>query len=138
MVAPERGKKQLNGKEIEEKIMGYKKALFESGLLERIEKRRLEIQRGATADKFNLYPRLTYESKGDSGHFLKELTYLHTQYSVDQVGGYSFFCIEVKADGIYLAKTGKGTKKIAFEKITDHDIHDWFLFLGKEATFARN
>jgi hypothetical protein len=134
MVGPERGKEDLKGKQVEQKIMEYKKALFESGLLERIEKERLEIGRGATAHKFDLYPRLTYESNRHSDHFLKELTYLHTKYSVDHAGEYSSFCIDVKADGIYLAKTGKETKKINFEKITDHDIHDWFLSLSKEVT----
>jgi len=138
MVGLKRGKEDLKGEQVEQKIMGYKEALFESGLLERIEKEKLVIERGATTHKFNLYPRLAYESNRDSDHFLKELTYLHTQYSINHVGGYSSFCIEVKADGIYLAKTGKETKKINFEKITDHDINDWFLSLSKEVTYGRN
>ena len=113
--------------------MQHKKILFESGLLEKIEKRRLELKK-ETGQNFNLYPRLTYKGSMDSDHFLKELSFLHTQYSVDLSGWYSSFCIEVKADGIYWVKSGKQTKKINSGNITDHDIDDWFWSLSKEIT----
>jgi len=113
--------------------MQHKKILFESGLLEKIEKRRLELKK-ETGQNFNLYPRLTYKGSMDSDHFLKELSFLHTQYSVDLSGWYSSFCIEVKADGIYWVKSGKQSKKINPGNITDHDIDDWFWSLSKEIT----
>ena len=117
----------------EQDIMEHKKDLLGSGLLERIEKRRLELKNDVT-HKFGLYPRLTYRGSMDSDHFLKELSFLHTQYSVDLSGRYSSFCIEVKADGIYWVKSGKQTKKIKPGNITDHDIADWFWSLSKGAT----
>ncbi len=123
-------KKMADG---EQEIMGHKKTLLESGLLERIEKRRLELNNDV-AHKFGLYPRLTYSASMDSDHFLKELSFLHTQYTVDLSGLYSSFCIEVKAEGIYWVKSGKQTKKINPWEITDHDIADWFWSLSKEAT----
>lgn len=123
--------------EVEQKIMGYKKSLFECGLLQRIEKERLDIERLTTAPKFDLYPCSSYGSNIDSDHFLKELTYLHTKYSVDCASGYSSFCIEVRSNGIFLSKTGKEPKKIIFERITDQEIHGWFLFLSKEADYRR-
>ena len=115
----------------EQNIMGHKKTLLESGLLERIEKRRLELKNDV-AHKFGLYPRLTYSGSMDSDHFLKELSFLHTQYTVDLTGRYSSFCIEVKADGIYWVKSGKQIKKINPWDITDHDIADWFWSLSRE------
>jgi len=102
-----------------------------SGLLERIEKRRLELKDDVT-HKFGLYPRLTYRGSMDSDHFLKELSFLHTRYSVDLSGWYSSFCIEVKADGIYWVQSGKQTKKINPVNVTDNDIADWFWSLSKE------
>ena len=117
----------------EQKIMEHKKALFESGLLERIEKRRLELK-DQGGHKFGLYPRLSYKGSMDSDHFLKQLSFLHTQYSVDLPGWYSSFCIEVKADGIYWVKSGKQTKKINPGNITDNEIDDWFWSLSKEMT----
>ena len=117
----------------EQNIMEHKKALLGSGLLERIEKRRLELQNEG-AHKFGLYPRLAYRDSMDSDHFLKELSFLHTQYSVDLSGRYSSFCIEVKANGIYWVKSGKQTRKINPGNISDHDIADWFWSLSKEVT----
>ena len=114
----------------EQNIMGRKKTLLESGLLERIEKRRLELKK-EVAHKFGLYPRLTYSGGTDSDHFLKELSFLHTQYSVDRSGCYSSFCIEVKADGIYWVKSGKSSKKLNPENISDQEIQDWYRALGK-------
>ncbi len=128
---PQNGEADLKRKHAEEKTMEYKKALFESGLLERIEKKRVEIEKGEAAHKLDLYPRLTYERGTDSDHFLKELSFLHTQYSVRHSDRYSSFCIEVRADGIYLVKSGKQTQKINLQKISDHDIHDWFLSLSR-------
>ena len=115
----------------EQKIMEHKKALLESGLLERIEKRRLELKNDMT-HKFGLYPRLTYKGTLDSDHFLKELSFLHTQYCVDLSGWYSSFCIEVKADGIYWVQSGKQTKKINPVNITDQEIADWFWSLSRK------
>ncbi len=115
----------------EQNIMGHKKTLLESGLLERIEKRRLELKNDVT-HKFGLYPRLTYSGNMDSDHFLKELSFLHTQYTVDLAGWYSSFCIEVKADGIYWVQSGRQTKKINPWDITDQDIADWFWSLSRE------
>ena len=129
---PQNGEVDLKRKHAEEKIMEYKKALFESGLLERIEKKRLEVEKGETTHKFDLYPRLTYRGGLDSDHFLKELSFLHTQYTVDLSGWYSSFCIEVKADGIYWVQSGKQPQKINLVTITDHDIADWFWSLSKE------
>jgi hypothetical protein len=131
MGCPQNGEAELKRKHAEEKIMEYKKTLFESGLLERIEKKRLEVEKGEGAHKFDLYPRLAYETRADSDHFLKELSFLHTQYSVKHSDWYSSFCIEVRADGIYLVKSGKQTKKINLQTISDHDIHDWFLSLSR-------
>jgi len=130
---PIKGEEDLKRDHAEQKIMQHKKILFESGLLEKIEKRRLELKK-ETGQNFNLYPRLTYKGSMDSDHFLKELSFLHTQYSVDLSGWYSSFCIEVKADGIYWVKSGKQTKKINPGNITDHDIADWFWSLSKGAT----
>ena len=110
--------------------MKYNKTLFDSGLLERIEKRRLELNK-ETAHNFDLYPRLTYKGTLDSDHFLKELSFLHTQYSVDHSGCYSSFCIEVKENGIYWVKSGKTSKKLNPETISDQEIHLWFGSLGK-------
>jgi hypothetical protein len=130
----ERGQEDLKKRAPgEQNIMEHKKALLGSGLLERIEKRRLELKNEGT-HKFGLYPRPTYRGSMDSDHFLKELSFLHTQYSVDLSGWYSSFCIEVKADGIYWVKSGKQTKKINPGNITDHDIADWFWSLSKQAT----
>ena len=133
MTWPAKAEEDLKRDQAEQKIMEHKKALFESGLLERIEKRRLELKK-ETGQDFNLYPRLTYKGGMDSDHFLKELSFLHTQYSVDLSGWYSSFCIEVKADGIYWVKSGKQSKKINSGNITDHDIDDWFWSLSKEIT----
>ena len=133
MTWPIKGEEDLKRDHAEQKIMQHKKILFESGLLEKIEKRRLELKK-ETGQNFNLYPRLTYKGSMDSDHFLKELSFLHTQYSVDLSGWYSSFCIEVKADGIYWVKSGKQTKKINSGNITDHDIDDWFWSLSKEIT----
>jgi hypothetical protein len=130
---PIKGEEDLKRDHAEQKIMQHKKILFESGLLEKIEKRRLELKK-ETGQNFNLYPRLTYKGSMDSDHFLKELSFLHTQYSVDLSGWYSSFCIEVKADGIYWVKSGKQSKKINPGNITDHDIDDWFWSLSKEIT----
>lgn len=128
---PEKDQADLKREHAEQNIMENKKALFESGLLERIEKRRLEIEKKEPTHKLSLYPRLAYESNRDSDHFLKELSYLHTQYSVKDSGMYSSFCIDVKADGIYW-ESGKKTKKMKPEKISDQEIHDWFVLLGKK------
>lgn len=128
---PEKDQADLKREHAEKNIMEYKKALFESGLLERIEKRRLEIEKKEPAHKLSLYPRLAYESNRDSDHFLKELSYLHTQYSVKHSGMYSSFCIDVKADGIYW-ESGKKTKKMKPEKISDQEIYDWFVLLEKK------
>ena len=114
----------------EQEIMGYKKTLLESGLLERIEKRRLELKQ-ETAHNFDLFPCLNYRGSMDSDHFLKEASFLHTQYSVDRSGCYSSFCIEVKEDGIYWVKSGKTSKKLNMENISDQEIHTWFRSLGK-------
>ena len=133
MTWPIKGEEDLKRDHAEQKIMQHKKILFESGLLEKIEKRRLELKK-ETGQNFNLYPRLTYKGSMDSDHFLKELSFLHTQYSVDLSGWYSSFCIEVKADGIYWVKSGKQSKKINPGNITDHDIDDWFWSLSKEIT----
>ena len=133
MTWPIKGEEDLKRDHAEQKIMQHKKILFESGLLEKIEKRRLELKNEG-AHKFGLYPRPTYRGSMDSDHFLKEPSFLHTQYSVDLPGWYSSFCIEVKADGIYWVKSGKQTKKINSGNITDHDIDDWFWSLSKEIT----
>jgi len=37
----------------------------------------------------------------------------------------------VTADGIYW-KSGKKTKKLKLEKISDQEIHDWFALLAKK------
>jgi hypothetical protein len=111
----------------EQKHLEYKKTLFESGLLEKIEKRRLEIKK-ENAYKFDLYPCPNYDSLS-SDHFLKELSLLHTQYSVDHSGSYVSFCIEVKPDGIYWVPSGKKPKKIDPQTISDQEIHNWFDFL---------
>jgi len=131
MAWPEKGEEDLKREHAEQKIMEYKKALFESGLLEKIEKKRLEIEKKETVHKFDLYPRLAYESNRDSDHFLKELSFLHTEYSVKHSGWYSSFCIKVTADGIYW-EAGKKTKKLNLGKISDLEIHDWFGLLGKK------
>ena len=127
---PEKEKEDIESEHAEQNIMKYKKTLFDSGLLERIEKRRLELKK-ETAHNFDLYPRHTYKGSMDSDHFLKELSFLHTQYSVDHSGCYSSFCIEVKADGIYWVKSGKPSKKLKLENISDQEIQDWFWSLGK-------
>ncbi len=127
---PEKRQEDIESEHEEQKIMKFKKTLFDSGLLERIEKRRLEIKE-ETADKFDLYPRLTYKGSMDSDHFLKELSFLHTQYSVDRSGCYSSFCIEVKADGIYWVKSGKSSKKLNPGNISDQEIKDWYRALSK-------
>ncbi len=108
----------------EQKHLEYKKTLFESGLLEKIEKKRLEIKK-ENVYKFDLYPCPNYDSLS-SDHFLKELSLLHTQYSVDHSGCYISFCIEVKPNGIYWATSGKKAKKIDPQKISDQEIHNWF------------
>ena len=77
----------------EQEIMGHKKTLLESGLLERIEKRRLELKKD-TAHNFDLYPRHTYKGSMDSDHFLKELSFLHTQYTVDLLAGILLFVLK--------------------------------------------
>ena len=128
---PEKDQVDLKREHAEKNIMEYKKALFESGLLERIEKRRLEIEEKQPTHKLSLYPRLAYESNRDSDHFLKELSFLHTEYSVKHSGWYSSFCIKVAADGIYW-ESGKKTKKMKPEKVSDQEIHDWFVLLGKK------
>ncbi len=127
---PEKRQDDIETEHAEQKIMKYKKTLFDSGLLERIEKRRSELKK-ETAHNFDLYPRLTYKGTLDSDHFLKELSFLHTQYSVDHSGCYSSFCIEVKEDGIYWVKSGKNSKKLKMESISDQEIQDWFRSLGK-------
>ena len=128
----EKGQEDLKKGALGEKdVMEHKKALLRSGLLERIEKRRLELRNDAT-HKFDLYPRPTYRGGLDSDHFLKELSLLHTQYTVDLSGRYSSFCIEVKADGIYWVQSGKQPKKINPVDITDNAIADWFWSLSKE------
>jgi hypothetical protein len=131
MAWPEKGEDDLKRDRVEQKIMKYKTALFRSGLLERIERERLEIEKKETTNKFDLYPRLAYESNGGSDHFLKDLTYLHTQYCVKHSTGYSSFCINVKVDGIYWES---GTKKIKLNlpAISDQEIHNWFAFLEKK------
>jgi len=111
----------------EQKHLEYKKTLFESGLLEKIEKKRLEIRKG-NVYKFDLYPCSNYDSLS-SDHFLKELSLLHTQYSVDLSGGYVSFCIQVKPDGIYWVPSGKKPKKIDPQTISDQEIRNWFDFL---------
>ena len=131
MAWPEKGQDDLKREHVEQKIMEYKKALFESGLLEKIEKRRLEIEKKENVHKLDLYPRLAYESNRDSDHFLKELSYLHTQYKVRHSGCYSSFCIDVKADGIYW-ESGKKTKKINLTQVSEHEIDDWFVLLAKK------
>jgi hypothetical protein len=108
----------------EEKHLEYKKTLLESGLLEKIEKRRLEIKKD-NVYKFDLYPCATYDSL-HSDHFLKEPSLLHTQYSVDFSGEYVSFCIEVKTDGIYWIPFGKKPKKIDPQTVSDQEIHNWF------------
>jgi hypothetical protein len=108
----------------EQKNLDYKKTLLESGLLEKIEQRRLEIKK-ENVYKFDLYPCPTYDSM-HSDHFLKEHSLLHTQYTVDHAGGYSSFCIEVKPDGIFLVASGKKPRKIDPRTITDQEIHHWF------------
>ncbi len=133
MTWPEKEQEDIESEHAEQNIMKYKKALFDSGLLERIEKRRLELKK-ETAHNFDLYPRHTYKGTLDSDHFLKELSFLHSQYTVDLSGLYSSFCIEVKADGIYWVKSGKQTKKINPWEITDQNIGDWFWSLSKDAT----
>lgn len=115
MISPEKGADDLKRDQAEQKVMGYKKALFISGLLERIEKTRLEIENKATALKFDLYPRPAYEGNRDSDYFLKELTYLHTQYCVRHSMSYSSFCINLKADGIYW-ESGTKIKKLILTK----------------------
>jgi hypothetical protein len=130
MAWPEKRQDDIETEHAEQKIMKYKKTLFDSGLLERIEKRRSELKK-ETAHNFDLYPRLTYKGTLDSDHFLKELSFLHTQYSVDHSGCYSSFSIEVKEDGIYWVKSGKNSKKLKIESISDQEIHDWFRSLGK-------
>lgn len=108
----------------EQKHLEYKKTLLESGLLEKIEKKRLEIKK-ENVYKFDLYPCPAYDSM-TSDHFLKEFSLLHTQYSVDHSGWYVSFCIEVKPDGIYWVPSGKKPKKIDPQTITDQEIHNWF------------
>lgn len=108
----------------EQKHLEFKKTLFESGLLEKIEKKRLEIKK-ENAYNFDLYPCPTYGSL-NSDHFLKELSLVHTQYSVDHSGCYISFCIEVKPTGVYLVPSGKEPKKIDPQKITDQEIKNWF------------
>jgi hypothetical protein len=130
MTWPEKRQDDMESEHEEQKIMKYKKTLFDSGLLERIEKRRLELKQ-ETAYNFDLYPRLNYRGSMDSDHFLKEVSFLHTQYSVDRSGCYSSFCIEVKADGIYWVKSGKNSKKLNAENISDQEIQDWYRSLGK-------
>jgi hypothetical protein len=131
MTSIEKGEDDLKRDHAEQKIMEYKKTLFESGLLERIEKEKLEIEKKETAHKLDLYPRPAYESDRDSDHFLKDLTYLHTQYCVKHSASYSSFCINVKEDGIYW-ESGKKIKKLNLWKISDQEIHDWFALLEKK------
>jgi len=130
MTWPEKRQDEIESEHAEQKIMKHKKTLFDSGLLERIENRRLELKK-ETAHNFDLYPRQTYKGSLDSDHFLKELSFLHTQYSVDHSGCYSSFCIEVKEDGIYWVKSGKNSKKLNPENISDQEIRDWYRSLGK-------
>lgn len=127
----QRGKIDLRKREYgEQKHLEFKKTLLESGLLEKIEAKRLEIRKGK-GYKFDLYPSPTYDSL-NSDHFLKELSLLHTQYSIDHSGRYISFCIEVKPDGIYWVPSGKKPKKIDPQSITDQEIHNWFDFLVGE------
>ena len=130
MAWPEKRQDDIESEHAEQKIMKHKKTLLDSGLLERIEKRRLELKK-ENAHNFDLYPRHTYKGSMDSDHFLKELSFLHTQYSVDHSGFYSSFCIEVKEDGIYWVKSGKNSKKLNIQNISDQEIHTWFGSLGK-------
>ena len=125
---PEKGEDDLRRDHVEQKIMKNKKTLFESGLLERIEKERLEKE---TAHKLDLYPRPDYESNRDSAHFLKDFTYLHTQYCVKHSTAYSSFSINLKAEGIYWESGGK-IKKINPWIIADQEIHNWFALLEKK------
>jgi hypothetical protein len=128
---PEKGEDDLRRDHVEQKIMKNKKTLFESRLLERIEKERLEIEKKETAHKIDLYPRPDYESNRDSAYFLKDFTYLHTQYCVKHSTAYSSFSINLKAEGIYWESGGK-IKKINPWIISDQEIHNWFALLEKK------
>ena len=124
----QKAKVDLRKKEYgEEKHREFKKTLLESGLLEKIEKKRIEIKQ-VKPYKFDLYPTPSYGSL-NSDHFLKEPSLLHTQYSVDHSGQYISFCIEVKPDGIYWVPSGKKPRKIEPQAISDQEIHNWFDFL---------
>ena len=115
----------------EQRIMKFKKLLFTSGLLERIETARLDIGGKEASRKFELYPRLKYDPGSDSDQFLKEPTYLHTQYYVRHSETYSSFCINVKEGGIYCERRNK-KDQINVVSVSDPEIREWFAFLEKK------
>jgi hypothetical protein len=125
----ENGEKNLKKEQPEQRIIKHKNTLFKCGLLKGIEKVRLGRE---SVQKLDLYPRSAYESNRDSQHFLKELTYLHTQYFVRHSACYSSFCIAVKADGIYW-ESGGNIKKLSNPfTVTDQEIREWFALLEKK------
>lgn len=96
--------------EKEEAIKKQWSILMESGLLDRLEKKRGEVE-SQTLYRFLLYP------SGNTFH----VTHAHTSRAR---GGFYF---HVKEDGIYVTVDfySKG-KKIDPQKISDKEIHDWF------------
>lgn len=130
----ERARKETEERQMRERSLKANAALInESGILEKIEKERLEAQKG-TPYVFNLHP---YHIEGVSDVSVDPNRFARggIKYTVQcQFENFSIYATE---EGIYLEFTVEWRRRIDPQKITDKEIHEWFGFLVERPSFLR-
>ncbi len=130
----EKARKEAEERQIRERSIKANAVLInESGILERIEKERLEAQK-ETQYVFNLHP---YYIEGVSDVRVDPNRFARggTKYSVKcQFETFSIYATE---DGVYFELNAEWKKRIDPKKITNKEVHEWFGFIVERPSFLR-
>ena len=130
----EKARNEAEGRQMSERSIKANVALInESGIFEKIEKERLEAQKGTTY-VFDLHP---YHIEGVSDVSVDPNRFARggIKYTVQcQFENFSIYATE---EGVYLEFNGEWKKRIDPKKITDKEIHEWFGFLVERPSFLK-
>ncbi len=115
----------------------YSEILRESGLLRKIERKRLEIRESEDHSNYQLYPCNKEYSPETGSNVYDYNRFAEDDYKYTVTLGDRYFRIRAKTDGIYLTfrhvqkiKSIK-RKKINPLKVSEKEISKWFSFLTK-------
>jgi hypothetical protein len=115
----ERAKKEKQGRELLEAMAKrWREELLKSGLLERIEHVKAEIEKETDL-------RYTFGGYSDNPRFNRS----GNSFCVHRFSGSRYFCLEAQSDGVFLRINPPGLikpKKIRPREITEQEVYQWF------------